>query len=444
MELNVTSISNKTLFILAPLRMNKKTIIPPKIHPIKDIKLPIVRSQRLSNGLPVHFVLMGTQDVVKVEFFFWAGRPYEKEQLIARTTAALIKEGTTSLTSTFIDETFDYYGASLSTSTQTDTSSFSISCLSKQLVHVLPLFMDILVDPAFREKDLQAHISRRKHQLIEDLSKNEVIAYRQITACFFGETHPYGYNSFPDSFSVIKRKSLVDHHQRCYNAQNGFVLINGKIDTQTEGFIHKELEKIPLGKRQNARDLTVKTNVPAKILLTGQGQMQSAIRMGRRLFGRTHPDANGVYMLATILGGYFGSRLMTNIREEKGYTYSISAAYESLRFDGAFHIDTEVSPEYVEPCLQEIHLEIERLQNDLVSDKEITLVRNYLMGSFLSMVDGPFNSAETLRTLWIEQLDLPAFQSLIDSVQQMKSAKIRDLAQTYLKKEDLWTIVVGE
>lgn len=424
--------------------MNKKTIIPPKIHPIKDIKLPIVRSEKLSNGLPVHFILMGTQEVVKVEFFFWAGRPYEKEQLIARTTAALIKEGTDSLTSTFIDETFDYYGAVLSTSTQTDTSSFSISCLSKQLVHVLPLLMDMLVKPAFREKDLQAHILRRKHQLIEDLSKNEVVAYRQITACFFGEKHPYGYNSFPDSFSVIKRKMLIEHHQKCYNAQNGFVLISGKIDTQTAVFISKELEKIPQGNRQKASNLIIKAAIPQKILIKGQGQMQSAIRMGRRLFGRTHQDANGVYILATILGGYFGSRLMTNIREEKGYTYSISAAYESLRFDGAFHIDTEVSPEYVDPCLQEIHLEIERLQNDLVSNDEITLVRNYLMGSFLSMLDGPFNSAETLRTLWIEQLDLPAFQALIQSVKEMNSSKIRDLAQTYLKKEDLWTIVVGE
>lgn len=420
------------------------TFRPPKIHPIKEIKLPPIQSKTLSNGLPVHFILMGTQEVVKIEIFFWAGRPYEKEQLIARTTASLIKEGTASLSSPFIAETFDFYGAILETPTQTDTSCFSISCLSKQVVHILPLLIEMLKNPAFRKKDLHAHIQRRKHQLIEDLGKNDVLAYRQITECFFGKTHPYGYNSFPESFSTISRNDIVAHHKRCYNAQNGFIVISGQIDTKTEGFICQQLENIPRGKQQKSLNLSLKVDAPKSLLIKGQGEMQSAIRIGRRLFGRTQSDANSIYILATILGGYFGSRLMANIRENKGYTYSISAAYESLRFDGAFHIDTEVSPAHVQPCLQEINLEIERLQNDLVPKNEISLVQNYLMGSFLSMVDGPFNWAETLRTLWIEQLGVVDFQTLINSIQQMNALEIRDCAQTYLKKEDLWTVVVGE
>ena len=421
-----------------------KPSLPPEIKTIQRINLPKVESSQLSNGLPVHFVLMGTQEVVKIEFVFWAGRSYEQEKLVARTSATLIKEGTDSLSSATVAEFFDYHGASISIPVQTDTANFSVYCLSRQIPQVLPLLIKLLINPAFREKDLRAHILREQHRLKEDLSKNEVIAYRHITECFYGESHPYGYNSFPNSYANLTPSALHAHHKRCYNANNGFAIISGQVDSPTKAFIYKQLEQIPTGELQKPLNFNVITQTPQTTLLKGQGRMQSTIRMGRRLFARNHADANGIYMLSTILGGYFGSRLMTNIRENKGYTYQIYAGYESLRYDGALQIDTEVSPELVNPCLKEIYLEIERLQNDLVPDGELKMVRNYLMGSFLSMVDGPFNWSETLKTLWTEQLDATAFQSLIASVQGMNSHEIRDLAQSYLKKEDLWTIVVGE
>lgn len=424
--------------------MRTKSFSQPRIHTIQQIKLPKVDSIQLSNGLPVHFVLMGTQEVVKIEFAFWAGRSYEKERLVARTTARLIKEGTPKLSSSSVAESFDYHGAGISIPTQTDTANFSVYCLSRQVPYVLPIFIELLNEPAFREKDLQAHILRQQHRLKEDLTKNEVLAYRYITEYFYGKNHPYGYNSFPDSYTQLESKSLRTHHQRCYNANNGFVIISGQLDAPTKKFILKQLDQIPSGESQKPLNLDVIAQDPSTLFLPGQGKMQSTIRMGRRLFPRNHPDANGMFILSTILGGYFGSRLMTNIRENKGYTYQISSGYESLRFEGSLQIDTEVSPEFVQASLEQIHLEIERLQNDLVPEKELKMVRNYLMGSFLSMVDGPFNWAETLRTLWTEQLDLTAFQGLISSVQQMNSHEIRDLAQTYLKKEDLWTVVVGE
>ncbi|MEZ4983909.1 MAG: insulinase family protein [Saprospiraceae bacterium] len=109
---------------------------------------------------------------------------------------------------------------------------------------------------------------------------------------------------------------------------------------------------------------------------------------GAALFPRTHPDANGFYVLATLLGGYFGSRLMANVREDKGFTYNISAAYDSQRFHGALQIDTEVSPEHVDATLSEIRQELLRLCEEPVPEEELTMVQNYLMGSYLSMVDG--------------------------------------------------------
>ena len=134
---------------------------------------------------------------------------------------------------------------------------------------------------------------------------------------------------------------------------------------------------------------------------------------------------------------------MENIREDKGYTYNISAAYDSLRFDGTLQIDTEVSPEFVGPCLHEIKHEILRLQQELVPKAELEMLRNYLMGAFLTMIDGPFNWSETVRTLLVEQLDTAALNQLIHKVQNIQPEEIRTLAQQYLKPEDLWTVIAG-
>lgn len=422
----------------------KHTFSAPTIHPIRNIKIPAVDSFQLDNGLESHFVLAGTQEVVKIELVFWAGRPYEQAQLIARTTAALIKEGTPQLRQAQISEAMDYYGAGMLVPVQTDTAQFTLYALSKELVNVLPTFIEMLLNPAFEQKDLVNYIARQRQRIKEDLSKNEVLAYRQLTEAFYGREHAYGYNSYPDSYEDINRELLLEHHQRCYNADNAFVIVSGQMDAQTQQFICQQLSRLPQGQAQQAQHLTGTAQPKAYYKTQGQGHMQSAIRMGRKLFARTHKDAKDFYILSTLLGGYFGSRLMANIREQKGYSYQVSANYESLRFDGSFQIDTEVAPQYVEATIKEIHFEIDRLQNEAVAQEEINMLRNYMMGSFLSMVDGPFSWAETIRTLRIEQLGVSAFSELIESVQSINSQRIQQLAQEYLKKEDLWTVVVGE
>jgi len=417
--------------------------LPPPIHPIRAIDLPPLEHTRLSNGLPCYQVNMGTQDLVRIEAVFWAGRPYEREKLVARTTTSLIKEGTLRTTGAAIAEHFDYYGAGLSTPFQLDTGNVAMYCLSKHVPEILPLFMELLTEPAFAPGDLQAYIKRKQSSLKEDLSKPEVLAYRQITECFFGAEHPYGYNSNADTYAALQAEWLHEHHRRCFHANNGFVLISGRVDQATEAYIYQQLAQLPARAEVPAPRLLLTAATPAELRIAQPGAVQAAIRMGRRLFSRNHLDANGMYVLATLLGGYFGSRLMENIREDKGYTYNISASYDSMRFDGAFHIETEVSPDFLEPTLREIRLEMARLQNEPIPADELEMVRNYLMGSFLTMIDGPFNWAETVRTLLVEQLDTTALQRLVETVQTITAEQLQDLAQRYFNPQDNWTVLVG-
>lgn len=423
--------------------MKKMKPPPPPIFPVRQIQLPPVQQGQLSNGLPFYQINRGTQELVRIELVFWAGRPYEKHPLVARTTTALLKEGTLNFSGTAIAEKFDYYGAGLSTPFQMDTANVVMYALNKQLPQVLPIFLEVLNNPAFPPKELEAFIKRSQQRLKDDLSKSEVLAYRHITACYFGEQHPYGYNSDALQYEQLKRHQIQEHYNRCYNAQNGFALISGHLDKESEKYIHQTLSQLRSGTLQKPSVYISSPTTPQLIRLPAQNTSQSTIRMGRKLFPRQHPDANGMYILAHLLGGYFGSRLMENIREDKGYTYNISASYDTLRFDGALHIETEVNPNYVDACLKEISYEIHRLQHELVPAPELEMLQNYLMGSFLTMIDGPFNWSETVRTLLVEQLDTTALEQLIQKVLTITAEEIQALAQQYLQADDLWTVIAG-
>ncbi len=415
----------------------------PEIHPVRQIDLPEVQTWKLDNGLPVYSIGMGTQDVVRVEAIFWAGRPYEQAPLVARTTNALLKEGTRAHTSGQLAERLDYYGAGISLPFQLDTGNVVLYALHRHLPSVLPHLLEVLTQPTFPEDELRAYCRRKQQGLLEDLSKNDVVAYRQITECFFGQTHPYGYNSLPKTYLQLERDTLVAHHQKHFHAGNGFLLISGKIDAAVEKLINDSLSQLPAGPAIPLPPWPVDVGGPEKIRLQQGEAAQTAIRIGRRLFPRSHKDAHGMHVLATLLGGYFGSRLMENIREDKGYTYNITASYDPLRLDGALHIDTEVSHDVVADSLHQIYFELDRLCQEPVSAQELSMVKNYLMGTYLTMVDGPFNWAETVRTFLTEELPIPTLLQLVETTRQISPSDLQDLAQQYFQKKDQWEIVVG-
>ena len=161
------------------------------------------------------------------------------------------------------------------------------------------------------------------------------------------------------------------------------------------------------------------------------------------MYNRKHPDYVGAFVLNTIFGGYFGSRLMSVVREEKGYTYNISSMLDAFRSDGCFHIGTEVSPEFVEPTLTCIYEEMDKLKNDLVGEEELKMVRRYLLGNMLTRLDGAFNTSDAIRTLTMDGVPLEQFSEMVQTIKNITAQEIRDLAQKLFVKEKMWEVVVG-
>jgi len=171
--------------------------------------------------------------------------------------------------------------------------------------------------------------------------------------------------------------------------------------------------------------------------------LQSAVRIGMLTMERCHPDYLKFRVLVTLLGGYFGSRLMSNIREEKGYTYGISAGYASYPGQGLLAISAETANQYVEPLIAEVYREISRLQNEKVSVEELVMVKNYMLGDMCRSCESAFSLADGWIFLQASGLGETYFADAMQAVKDVTPDEIRDLACKYLRKEDLKEIVVG-
>ncbi len=418
-----------------------RTIAPP-IHLISKIELPTPERIVLSNGIPVYISNMGTQEVMKLQIAIKAGRPYEDTQMAARATGRMLREGTKRLNSAEIAEAFDFYGASLSLPTSLDYSSLVYYSMTKHFPKLISLVTELLTQPVFPEKELTTFKENSKRRLQIDLTKNDVVAYRKITELIFGDAHPYGYNSTAEKYDRIQRKDLVQHFQKNFHANHCVIFLSGKINESILQLIDQHLGQIPAGIVQTPFFPTPNTAPPQKSQFFLPNSLQKAIRIGKRSMTRNHPDYIGFMVVNTILGGYFGSRLMMNIREDKGYTYNIYSLQDTMQQDACFYISTEVGNEFLKPTLKEIYLELDRLQTDLVPTEELEMVKNYLLGNMLNMVDGPFKVTNVVKTFVLENRPFEGFQQMVDLIRSISAQEIRDLAQKYLKAADMWEVVV--
>jgi zinc protease len=415
----------------------------PKIHSVTEIPLPLPELQYLDNGIPLYIINKGNIEAIRLEVILRTGRPQELKKTVARATASLLKEGTVSKNSAAIAEHFDFYGGSLSTSVGLDVTTVVMHSLTKYVTELLPTFAEILSAPVFPEKELATFVENSIQDLQVELTKNEVLAYRKLSESIFGATHPYGYNSETTDYKLLEINDIKTFYEKHFHANNATIIVSGKVTDETVALIRHHLGSLRTGVVHHYLHQAEATQ-PSKYFEEKNDSSQTAIAIGRKMFNRKHEDYNGMFVLNTILGGYFGSRLMENIREEKGYTYNIYSSLEPAFHDGYFYISTEVSNEFTTATLKEIYQELAILREELISEKELKMVRNYLLGNMLNLIDGPFNIAELCKTFIAEDIDFQDFKHFVNDIKTISPEQIRSLAQRYFREEDLWEVVIGK
>lgn len=416
----------------------------PPVIPVDRIEIPEVRQTKLDNDVPVYLIESGTEDVIRIEFTFNAGQFMERLPLLASTTNMMLKEGTENYTSQELSRTLDFYGAFLHLSFEKDRAGLVIFCLSKYVDKILEFCHEMLFRPTFPAAELDILLKKRLQWYQINREKVQNVAIDQFFDSIFGKNHPYGRQVNEKDFSRINAANLTSFHADHYRLDDLAIIISGKVP---EGIAEKLNDAFGAMSQPLKVDIidepVIAGSTEKKIHIDKAGAVQSAVRIGSLTINKIHPDYQGLKIVDSILGGYFGSRLMKNIREEKGYTYGIRSAVSSLSASGYLIIATEVGNEYLENTLTEIYREIRILQTELISPEELEIVRNYMSGELLRMFDGPFAVAESFRGAWEFGLDNDYYQRFLRKIKTIDPEEIRSLANRYYDINNLHEITVG-
>lgn len=420
-------------------------IIAPPFNTTEKIDMLHAEQSVLKNGIPFNFINAGSQEVIKLEFIFDAGTWYQNRPLVAVTTNAMLKEGTAKYTSVQIAETLDFFGSFVENETFKHHASVTVYVLNKYLEKVLPVLQSILTEPSFPQKEFEVYIKNQKQKFTINQQKVDVVARNKFPEYLYGSKHPYGANAVEADFDTITTEDLRSFFARQYSIANLQIMASGKVDETIIDLLNKSVGALAMPAREpNQLQFTMTSSTSKKELIEKPDAIQSAIRIGRIMFNKTHPDYLPMQVVNCLLGGYFGSRLMSNIREEKGYTYGIGSALVSMKESGYFFITTEVGVAVCKDALREIYFELGRLRDELVPDEELEIVKNYMLGVFLRSTDGPFSLAEKFMGIHEYNLGYDYYDKYVKTIRGITSAQIKDLAGKYLKQEDLFELVVGK
>jgi zinc protease len=418
--------------------------VQPQVIPVEKVVIPEVKSFNMVNGIPVFIIESGTEDIMRVEFIFRAGQIKELLPLLASSTNMMLSEGSQNYSSEELSRLLDYYGVFLNLSAEKDTAGIVLFCLSKHIEKVLELCREILFRPVFPEAELKSLMNKRLRWFMVNREKVQSLAYDQFFESIFGKNHPYGHQVMESDFERINQSLVTDFHTNHYTADNMAVIISGRIHEKTKdllNFYFGDLVSSKITEKESINHL--KGEKRKKIHVKKTGTVQSAIRIGSQTINKKHPDYPGLKVLDSILGGYFSSRLMKNIREEKGYTYGINSVVSSLDLTGYKVISTEVGKKNLQKAIDEIYKEIRLLQSVPVGKKEMEIVRNYMSGEMVRMFDGPFALAESFKSVWEFGLDNSYYHRLAEKIRNIDTDEIIELARAYYNIDDLYQVTAG-
>lgn len=413
----------------------------PEIVIPSSVDMPRAERTTTKNNVPIYTLRADDFEVVRLSFVFRAGTSMQHKPFSASATANMLGEGTMTMTAQQIADNLDFYGSYFDVNIDRDYTYISFCSLKKFFAQTAEVAREIILSPTFPERELATYCLKRKQGLAIERKKIDMQSRELFAQALFGEKHPYGISADESLYDELRREDLLALYEELYTADNCFVVCSGNITDDVMTTITSIVEALPTGStREVSFPTTQTTNALRRDI---ESALQSSIRIGRLLFTRTHPDFVGMQVVAAALGGYFGSRLMQNLREEHGYTYGVMAAMVNFEREGYLAIATQVAREQRDNALREIYAEIERLRMKLMSEEELQMVKNVMIGEMLRILDGPFGIADVTIENIMCGMDNAATEECLRRIFAITPEEVRDLAHKYLKREDLVEVVVG-
>jgi predicted Zn-dependent peptidase len=422
--------------------LNRKQ--PPAIKDAVHMNLQLKPYEKLvlDNGVVVYTINAGTEEVIQLEWVFRAGNWFEEKNLIAASTNFLLKNGTTTKNAFQINEHFEYYGSYLNRNCYNETATVTLHALSKHLEHLLPVVKELLTNSIFPEEELAIYKQNMKQRLQVNLKKGDFVANRLIDAYMYGEDHPYGRYTRHEDFDAVTREQVQRFYNEHYIDGQLVLFVAGKLPANLFELLNQSFGDLKNTAHQ-IQPITIQPADEKKYrVINDPAGVQGAIRLGSHFPNRHHPDFVKAQVLNNVFGGFFGSRLMSNIREDKGYTYGIHSYLENHMQQSGWIISTEAGRDVSEATVTEVYKEMETLRRELIGEEELLLVRNYMLGSVLGDLDGPFHIINRWKTIILNGLPEDFFYKQIQEIKTVSAEELKRLANTYLQPELFYELIV--
>ncbi len=420
----------------------------PPIQPIENLSFPNFCNSKLSNQIPIDFIEVDLQDLIVLDFVFGIGTAHQKHFFVNSFALKMLLEGTSKHSSKQISEFLDYHGASVNVKNDREYSRIRLVVLRKYLPKFLPFLYEVFSDPVFPESEFEIKRRRFRQSFEVDERTVETMAYRGFYSCIYGTEGTFGRVPVLSDIDCLQLDWVRNYYRDNYHFENLKIYVSGKLSDSDCKMIDETFGTLPLSTNyvKPKYDYVESPLKEHRLYMPKEDSVQSCIKVGRRLFRLDDAfDLDGFWVLNTVLGGYFGSRLMKNIREEKGFTYGIGCGLSNVSNDVVWCISTQTGNQYVETLLEEVYHEIELLQNDLISEKELTQVKNYAIGAMLRTTENFSSLISCYISLDLQLKNFSqVYQKRAEVFRNISAEEIRSLAQKYLQKSTFYEVVAGK
>ena len=418
---------------------------PPIIKPMSLDHLTLPHQLTMPNGVPLYQLDGADKGVVRFDLLFKGGYAVQDKPLLAMFTNRMLREGAGELTAAEISHRLDYYGAWIDMYSSQNCNHIILYTMSKHLIPLLEVLEDMVKRPLFPQDNLDTIKNNNKSHFAINSRKVDIVSQRYFENSLWGSDHPLGHVVEEGDYDAITRNDILNYYSRYYGSCNCSMFISGTVNDEMVAALTRCFGNESWGCSTECATAQVALPSPTfgRRNVSVPGTMQSAVKIGFMAMDAAHPDFFKFRFLTVLLGGYFGSRLMSNVREENGYTYHIAAELDAYGHMNAFMISSETATGYVEPLVHEVYHEIERLSNEPIEESEIELVRNYIMGELCREYEGQSAKSEVFINTWLSGADFESVNRYIDEIKSVTPAELQRLAREYFHKDRMIEIIAG-
>lgn len=432
------------LLCVSPIFAQDQT--PPPGGSPRDFKLPEKESLKLKNGLRATLVEYGAIPKVDVNVIVKTGNIHEAadEIWLADLTGNLMREGTSTMDFKTISKKVAAMGGEVNISTGANQTTISGSVLSEFAPDLIRILADIVMNPSFP----QSEIERLKNDLKRQLTVQQSVPQSQALAKFSSiiyKDHPYG-RFFPteemlSSYTVDK---VRDFYGKNFGARRSVVYVVGKFDeAKVNDAVQDAFTNWKEGPEVDYPVPTPSTKSETAII-DRPGAPQTTVVLGLPTLDPSKPDYIPLAVTNSLLGGSFGSRITSNIREDKGYTYSPHSVINTGYRSALWYEQADITTEHTGDAIKEIAKEIKRLQTEAPSKKELEGIQNYEAGVFVLQNSTPQGIISQLNFLDFHGLDESYLTDRVKKIHAVTPEKVQELAKDYFKYEDMTLVLVGD